>query len=296
MYMRMHRKPLLIAVLWILLVSQESNAYMIGMFRKLAERENSDEKTIHIAPSPSPVPSVSISSGGVGVDNFGQGSSVDRQAPATLPKEEPIDRITDKRCDISSYRCQDNNNMIACLSQGASGSQGSFLLVQNDGEISLKVNFTDIACKHYFQGERTIETPSQGDQYISKPPEEKIYTQFPSYDKQFYSYATFVTPTNGAYLLFLTALIIGGTWACCKLGKRGRHLEGVPYEELEMGRSESLSAMNVETEGWDQYWDDDWDEEKEVKSPAGNHIGNGQANGFTSKSSKIDGWGNDWDD
>uniref|UniRef100_A0A5B7BAJ4 Uncharacterized protein n=1 Tax=Davidia involucrata TaxID=16924 RepID=A0A5B7BAJ4_DAVIN len=84
------------------------------MFRKLDERDNPLEKTIEMSPSPSPVPSVNISLGGV--DNVDQGSSVDRQAPAPLPKEEPIDRVTDERCDISSNRCPDNKNMIACLS------------------------------------------------------------------------------------------------------------------------------------------------------------------------------------
>uniref|UniRef100_A0A5B7BIK2 DUF7356 domain-containing protein n=1 Tax=Davidia involucrata TaxID=16924 RepID=A0A5B7BIK2_DAVIN len=286
----MYRKLILMVVLLILLVPQESNASLIQMFRKLVERDDPNEKTIRVSPSPSPVPSA---------NDFGHMNSEDDHT------------YTNERCEMVSNKCQDNKNMTACIPHAGSGSQGSFLLIQNDGEISLKVNFTilpvnitygEIDLLEHRAKKINISANVEGSQSIvlhagngdceihmrSSAPE-NFYKQFP--------YATYVTPINGAYLLFLTALIIGGTWACCKLGKRGRNLDGVPYQELEMGQQESLSGMNVETaEGWDQGWDDDWDEEKAVKSPSGNHVGNGQANGFTSRSSKSDGWGNDWDD
>ncbi|KAA8517543.1 hypothetical protein F0562_017827 [Nyssa sinensis] len=112
--------------------------------------------------------------------------------------------------------------------------------------------------------------------------------------KQLPSYYKLVTPIYGAYFLFLIALIVGGTWACCKFRKRKRH-NGIPYQELEMGLPEAASAVNVDTaEGWDQGWDDDWDEEKAVKSPGGRHVGSVSANGLTSRTSNRDGWENDW--
>ncbi|KAK2971118.1 hypothetical protein RJ640_008542 [Escallonia rubra] len=76
---------------------------------------------------------------------------------------------------------------------------------------------------------------------------------------------------------------------------RGRHLDEVPYQELEMGKPAFLSSVNGngETpEGWDQGWDDDWDEEKAVKSSGTNHVGSRPAKGLTSGSSNSDGWEN----
>ncbi|RVW42466.1 hypothetical protein CK203_070812 [Vitis vinifera] len=71
-----------------------------------------------------------------------------------------------------------------------------------------------------------------------------------------------------------------------QVGKKERQVDGVPYQELEMGQPDSLSTIHVETaEGWDRGWDDDWDEENAVKSPGGNNVANGSANGHTSKSS-----------
>lgn len=108
-----------------------------------------------------------------------------------------------------------------------------------------------------------------------------------------------VNPTHGAYILVLMFLIGGGAWTCFELRKRGRHLDGVPYQELEMGQPEIVLAANVETKGgWNEDWDDDWDEEKAVKSPGGKRLRQGKANGngVASGSSHDDGGGNDWDD
>lgn len=118
--------------------------------------------------------------------------------------------------------------------------------------------------------------------------EKNAFVYLPSYDN-------LVTPINGAYFLILSVLVFGGTWACCKFRKR-RWNDGVPYQELEMGVPESVSATNIETaEGWDQGWDDDWDDDNAVKSPAA-RIGSISANGLTSRSPNRDGWEQDWDD
>lgn len=114
--------------------------------------------------------------------------------------------------------------------------------------------------------------------------------------KQFSAYTTHLTPVYGAYLLFLTALIVGGAWACCKLVKTERRVDGIPYQELEMGQPDLHSANNVETaEGWEQGWDDDWEGTKEVKLPNGHQTGNVSENGLTSSwTSDTEGRGNDW--
>lgn len=46
--------------------------------------------------------------------------------------------------------------------------------------------------------------------------------------------------------------------------KRRRHLDGVPYQDLEMGGKKGLDPSFVieRSDGWDQNWhddDDDWD-------------------------------------
>ncbi|KAL5991313.1 hypothetical protein ACLOJK_012220 [Asimina triloba] len=115
------------------------------------------------------------------------------------------------------------------------------------------------------------------------------------------SYATYMTPVYGAYLFFLTALIIGGTWACCKFGRRSRRDGGgVPYQEIEMGLPESSSAVGVNSasaDGWDQGWDDDWEEEKAVsRTQEIRRAGNVSVNGLTSRSGNKEGWDDDWDD
>lgn len=110
-------------------------------------------------------------------------------------------------------------------------------------------------------------------------------------------YASYVTPTNGTYLLFATAMFIGGIWACCKLGNKRQHLNGVPYQELEMGQQESDPTFSIETpKGWDENWDNDWDDEKAMRSPGTNHAGGNLENGASLKYIDTSQWRNDWDD
>lgn len=111
-------------------------------------------------------------------------------------------------------------------------------------------------------------------------------------------YTSYFTPINGAYLFFVAAIFMGGTFTCCKLVKGRRHLDGVPYQELEMGEKKgSDPSFVIETsDGWDQNWDDDddWDEEKAVRSPGARKVvGNG---GAPLKYIDTTQWGDDWDD
>ncbi|KAL4322202.1 hypothetical protein HN51_066829 [Arachis hypogaea] len=113
---------------------------------------------------------------------------------------------------------------------------------------------------------------------------------FPSRDK-------ILTPVNGAYFLIVAVVVLGGTWGCCKFGKKRRG--EVPYQELEMAMPETVAAAanDIESaEGWDQVWDDDWDDDVAVKSPGTRHVGSISANGLTARSSNKDGWEDNWDD
>lgn len=299
-------------VLLILLLPGDSNASLIRTFIKFAQDDSLNNRSIQAAPSPSPVSSVDSNFGG------GSGENGDQvpPSPSPSPLAEPNDGITDERCEISSSRlCRDLKNMTACLP--GSGPQGSFLIVQNDEENSLTVNYTILPQnttfgvielqKHQAKkintnvggGQSVVLNAGNGDCVIhmgSPAPEDDISYHIPS-DPTYVKRATYVKPMHGAYLLVLIVLISGGACACFKLRKRERHLDGVPYQELEMGQPESLSAVKAETGvGWDQDWDDDWDEEKAVKSPGRKHFSNGQPNGHASRPSNDDGWGNDWDE
>ncbi|KAI7745094.1 hypothetical protein M8C21_017794 [Ambrosia artemisiifolia] len=134
----------------------------------------------------------------------------------------------------------------------------------------------------------TKPTPTSFNAPVSK---NNVFDQFTFYSKQ-------VTPMHGAYLAFLVALVIGGSWALCSIRKR-RTGGGVPYQELEMGPSESANAVDVETaEGWEHDWDDDdWDEDKAIRSPGGsNRAITISSNGLTSRATKKDDWDANWDD
>ncbi|KAI9153762.1 hypothetical protein LWI28_016169 [Acer negundo] len=222
------------------------------------------------------------------------------------------DLAVDETCRGLTNKCR-INKLVACIKSFDEGSGNLSVLVQNEGEKTLRVKLTIPSAvenltkqlnvsKHPTQminislaaGEspKVILNTEIGECLLQMAPlesEENAFMHLPSYDK-------LVTPINGAYFLILSVLIFGGTWACCKFRKRKRH-DGVPYQELEMGLPDTASAARVESaEGWDQGWDDDWDEENSVKSPGAPLVGNISANGLTSRSSNKDGWENDWDD
>ncbi|KAK4353148.1 hypothetical protein RND71_028666 [Anisodus tanguticus] len=215
-----------------------------------------------------------------------------------VPAGQPTSAFVGGTCAGASNKCQDDHiSMIACFFPDEKGHEESFLLVQNNGEntLMLKVNVSP-ANKTY----QNIQIPEHDVKQINmlskiggsssitldagtgKCTIEIGRSVWQGYFNNLPSYTMYVTPTNGAYLLGVTALLIGGIVICCKLGKQDRHLDGVAYQELEMGQAEPRSSMKLEisAEGWNESWDDDWDDEKAVKSPGGKTISIKLANGF----------------
>ncbi|XVF24348.1 hypothetical protein REPUB_Repub13aG0120100 [Reevesia pubescens] len=207
-----------------------------------------------------------------------------------------------------------NGSLTACIHPSSStGSKELLLVVKNDGEIPLKVNVTmSHASKHIIQ---EIQLPQHQIKKVNIPANlgGNSYIQLDAGNLEcvirigsaaasgggifdYIPFATHMTPINGAYLLFLTALIIGSTCACYKRGKRRQQGDGIQYQELEMGQPDSPLPNNVETtDGWEQDWDGDWDELKS-KVAVGHQMANGSANGLTSRLPNKDGRGNTWDD
>ncbi|XAR66032.1 hypothetical protein NMG60_11012078 [Bertholletia excelsa] len=286
----MLRKVIFVAVLLILLVRGESKASMFRTFMRFVDGGSHRRKT-EMSPSPSPLPIIS--------NSFGND-----QAPGASPKEKLI-RFTDERCVKSSSNwCEFLKNVTACMPYAGNGAQGTFLIIQNDEENLVRVNasilpskiaFDDIKLPKHRAIKINISAYLGGIQsVVIEAGNESCKTD--SHPYEIPTYATIVKPMHGVSFLAVTILIIGGAWAYFKLRKGERHLDGVPYQELEMGNPKSLAAANVETaDGWDQKWGDDWDEERAVKSPSGKHVRR-QANGLPSRSSSNDEWENNWDD
>ncbi|KAI3474292.1 hypothetical protein Pfo_029080 [Paulownia fortunei] len=239
------------------------------------------------------------------------GSTVDKgngkAANATTPK-----LGNNGSCEGSLTSCRDQE-MLACIEASKEGSKEVFLVVQNEGEITLKVNvnlpnylkndFPAFEVPKHETGRMDISsTVGKSTELIVNSGNAKCVLHLVhsvSVDnliQQLSFYSKQVTPIYAVYASFLLALLFGGTWACCKLRKRNQQ-DGIPFQELEMGLPESASAVNVDAaEGWDHDWDDDWEEGSAVKSPAGHQVRSVSADGLTSRSSKKDGWENDWDD
>ncbi|TYH75409.1 hypothetical protein ES332_D04G016600v1 [Gossypium tomentosum] len=94
-----------------------------------------------------------------------------------------------------------------------------------------------------------------------------------------FNYIPFPRHISPIYLVILTGLIIGSTYACYKRSKRD---DGIAYQQLEMGQPVSSSPNNVDVEtaqGWEQDWDGEW---QEVKSKLAS------VNGLSSRSAKRD--------
>ncbi|KAL5569643.1 hypothetical protein UlMin_026218 [Ulmus minor] len=268
------------------MVANGSEASWLIKFRKLGA---TDDPTIKLPPEISPSPSPSSS-------------------PAPAPA---ASGLTTEKCTAAFKTCHYQNliNMTACW-HDSSNANMKLVLVQNDGDNSLKVNVTinstlseiDISEHH----SKTINVPDgESPSVMLNAGNGKctIQLESPAPNNRFFKSLPYdmghLTPIHGAYFLAFTALIVGGTWACCMLGKKGRQGDGVPYQEIEMGRPDSPLGNNVEmTDRWDQGWDDDWDQMKTVKSPRAHQNGNPSVNGnsLTSRSSDRDGWGNEWDD
>ncbi|KAK4761986.1 hypothetical protein SAY87_029870 [Trapa incisa] len=218
-------------------------------------------------------------------------------------------------CSASSQSCH-VKHLSACLRNSGSAPKEAFLVLWNSGEVPLKVkvsflpaNITsdDIQLAGQHSTEVNVTTKIQGNSYIvlnAGDGDCVIKLKPPAPQSNFYDFlsnASEVKPIHGVYLFFATVLLIGGVWACCKFGKNERRINGVAYQELEMGRIQADSALadNVETvEGWDESWDDDWgDEIREVKSsPSRSWVGNGSVNDHKSESSNKDGGKSTWND
>ncbi|KAH7537675.1 hypothetical protein FEM48_Zijuj03G0118000 [Ziziphus jujuba var. spinosa] len=302
----MNRNPTgLVLVLVFLIVFHGCDASLLSKIRKLASgidpKNNNVPQEISPSVSPSPVPGVDLLTNG-GIVSNSENHKKNVQTPYTSPAPSPAgaeSQITE-RCMGSSESChyQKDINMTACLYSpsndkcwdllyfcgflSVSGSRGHAALcfrveivdgyvvvhVSDGGSPSIVLNAGNGKCIIH------LGSSKPKNMFMNLPP-----------------YASHVSPTHGAYVLFLAALVIGGTWACCKLRKKGPQVDGIAYQELEMAQPDSPTANHAETtDGWDQGWDDDWDDVETVKSPSARQNGNASLNGRTSRSSDKDGW------
>ncbi|GAB2255252.1 hypothetical protein Droror1_Dr00009030 [Drosera rotundifolia] len=224
------------------------------------------------------------------------------------PKAES--QADNETCDGSARRCRDSKSLTACI-KSVDDESKTLVLVQNQGDASLKVNITipssgenkaynitehksqqiNVSLNSSTVGNSVIYLNAGSGDCILKlnfhpVPEDNFFKWLPPYSE-------LLTPMYGAYFLLLAIVIVGGMWACCIFRKRKRRDE-IPYQELEMGISGS--HVDVETaDGWDQGWDDDWDDNKAVRSPGARKLGSISANGLTSRSGNKDGW-EEWDE
>ncbi|KAG8390179.1 hypothetical protein BUALT_Bualt01G0056500 [Buddleja alternifolia] len=265
----------LLVIFSIQFVQRQSTASFLQNFRKY-----------QMSPSPSPVPA----------ENTNPGND---QSPMNPPKGETCDMVSNE-CDIKDY------SITACVPFLGDGFQAPYLLVQNGGESSLKLNIVlrpenisleDIAvCGHEIKKVNLTSNVGSNSSILLSVGNKECTIQIAALTRQDFS-MRYMTPVNGAYLFLLTTIFIGGTWACCKFKKTRRHLNGVPYQELEMRQQDSNPSYVIETaEGWDKNWDDDdddWDEEKAVRSPGARKV---LENGTSLKYIDTSQWRNDWDD
>ncbi|KAI3748918.1 hypothetical protein L6452_12343 [Arctium lappa] len=273
-------RSLLIITILIVLPLESYALSPLFSFRHLYEQSND-------SPSPSPANGVDLASGGTDFENS---------------------------CNRASRSCQ-MKNIAACLTYSQNGThEDGFLLVQNNHKSPLHVKIMILPANNTI---KEIDLPSHqmekikisvelssaialntrdGDCVIHAaaraPAPENHFQKYPSY------MTTYITPQNGAYLVILL-VIVGGTLTCFKSRIRARHLDGVPYHELEMGNSPALSSLDLEdseVENWDQDWDDEWGDEKPVKSGGENPVMVKQTNGLTTKLPHSDGRRKEWDD
>ncbi|KAI7738685.1 hypothetical protein M8C21_030787 [Ambrosia artemisiifolia] len=230
------------------------------------------------------------------------------QQPHISPSPSPSYYDGSNLCSRESRSCH-VNNITACLTYGTHSEM--CLFVHNNGEslqhVKIRIlpannTIKELNITGYQMKEVNISsdvdlssalalTTSDGNCVISTAAAPSPENRYQKYS----SYGTYITPTNGAYLVILL-LIIGGVITFYKLRTRGRHLDGVTYHELEMGNSTSVNMDENETENWDQDWDDQWDDEKPVKSSGDNHVLVKQANELITKLPNSNGRKKEWDD
>lgn len=232
-----------------------------------------------------------------------------------VDKKVKQEEVIDEQCDSSAVSRCAKNKTIACLKHSREGSQDLLIVIQNEGESALNVSIRvppsiEIMTKelkileHHVRKINVSTIVKENLKIVLNTSDGEcvLYTGAPISEGNFFqkipTYANQVTPMHGAYFMFAVTLIVGVSWASCKLVKKGRRGDGggVPYQELEMALPQSVSAVNGDEEdGWDDNWDDDWDDGGAIKSP-GPLVGNPSANGLTSRAPNRDGWENDWDD
>uniref|UniRef100_A0A7N0UES7 DUF7356 domain-containing protein n=1 Tax=Kalanchoe fedtschenkoi TaxID=63787 RepID=A0A7N0UES7_KALFE len=230
--------------------------------------------SVKISPSPSPNPSAVISTDG---------------SSDGLAKEKAVGSLTDDRCEATPYSCH-QKNLTACVQFAEKIPVEASMLVQNGGEGTLSVNasispnnlnFTNILLLKSQARKVDVSAILRGNQEISLTSGNEscvIHIGLsvpagPAAEGSFFQklpYADQVTPIHGAILFSVTLIIVGGIWACCKSHTSERQGDGIPYQELEMGQSNSIEEGGGG--GWDEVWDDNWDDDQEsIKSPAQDH-------------------------
>ncbi|XP_022134448.1 uncharacterized protein LOC111006692 [Momordica charantia] len=256
------------------------------------------------APAPGPGPS------SVTNRKFSGGAPKSSPTPAIPPFTSLVDGFTTEKCNSSYNTCHDLENMTACLLFAEHAVVEQYLLIQNDGETSMKVNiiisnakYKEIKIPEHHAKKVNISDVPGNSMITLEAGNGKcmihvgLLTKSGSILKKISFYLNHLNLVSGSYLLFAIVLIIGGVWACCNMGTKERHADGVPYQELELAEHDSSPTNDLEAaEGWDQGWDDDWDESKSTNKSSAQMKANGSSNGLNSKTSDRDGWGNDWDD
>ncbi|XP_038886197.1 uncharacterized protein LOC120076442 [Benincasa hispida] len=254
-----------------------------------------------VAPAPGPS---SVING-----KLSRGAPKSSPTPVIPPFPSSTDGFTTEKCDSSSKTCHDLKNMTACLLLAEQAVMEQYLLIQNDGETSLKVNvivsdakYKEIQVPEHHAKKVNISDFPGNSMIILDAGNGKcivhvgLLTKSGSIFKQISSYVTHLNIVSGSYLLFSIVLIIGGVWACCKMRTKERHADGIPYQELELAEHDSSPTNDLEAaEGWDQGWDDDWDESKPANKSHSDMKANGSSNGINSRTSDRNGWENDWD-
>lgn len=336
----MAKHVFLTTILVFFIVADVSDAALLWHIRKLVAPSPKEDS--NVSPVPSPVNDKSLSSpvgdekkgkekqnqpnpaviAGKDKPKVNQNTNSMAPAPGTdtkrdskTPKEDVKEKGKSKpglphgskeSCRGFDLKCHDTNSMTACVKNVNRVSKALTLLIQNEGDSSIKV---DLTIPPSMNKKQLIDIPKLQTEVVNiRLPSDvsneirlnagngdcvlrlgapvvqrNVFQHLPSYSK-------FMTPVYGAYSLFAIVLIAGGVWACCWLGKRKARSE-IPYQELEMSMPETAAVAET-GQGWDQDWDDDWDEEKAVTSPAAKNI---SANGLSSRTPNKDGW-EDWDD
>ncbi|XP_077232848.1 uncharacterized protein LOC143872363 [Tasmannia lanceolata] len=325
------------AVIFVILLFSRGSESSFSEFLRVLAGENTNGKVVSPSPSPKgdksnqdasnldPNPSKSDQNPKVSEKTDGKGSQGSQASDGNTAQvsqsggkgenDKPHEKIKgDVKCEALTNGCMGKQKLIANLCNGT-GTQELYIRVNNGGEYQLTVNIkvpdsVKVEPKELLLAqhqERKINVTSQaiGDLRDKIIVDCVGLADAPTISSTMFvfnlpSYANQMTPLYGAYILFLTVLIVGVIWACCKFGREGRRGNGeIPYQELEMGLPpQSSSAIEADsTDGWDQGWDDNWEEEKGIARPSEiRPVGNVSVNGLKSRSPNTEGWDDDWDD